>query len=149
MSFDAVEKAIVTRLQDKLGALVKFVYTAGELAQLEEESQKTPAVMVAYNGYVPVVPNGGSQGKIQLIEKAWIVVAHVRNASGARTSEGARSEVSPILDGILGALLGYRPPVEGELPLVLAGAPGAAFTDAGFAYYPLAFTNRRTYRGTD
>lgn len=149
MSFVAVEDAIVDRLKEKLGSLVKYVYTAAELAQVEEESQKTPAVMVAFDGYAPVVPNGGSQGKIQLVEKAWLVVPHVRNARGARTQEGARDEASQIIDCVMKALIGWRPPIEGEMPLALSAAPGAAFTDAGFAYYPIAFTNRRTYRGID
>lgn len=147
MSFVAVEDAIAERLTEKLGALVKFVYTASELAQLEEESQKTPGVMVAFNGYAPVNQNPGSQGKIQLTEKSWLVVAHARDARGARTQQGARDVLSPIIDGIFAALLGWRPPIADEMPLALASAPGAAFTDAGFAYYPIAFTNRRTYRG--
>lgn len=149
MSFDAVEEAMVNRVREKLGTLVKYVYSASELAQIEEESQKTPAVMVAFNGYAPIAPNGGSLGKIQLTEKFWIVAIHVRNAKGSRTQEGARSEASPIIEGVLAALLGWRPPIDGEMPLALSAAPGAAFTDAGFAYYPIAFTNRRTYRGTD
>lgn len=149
MSFTAVESAIVERLKDKLGDLVLKVYSAAELAQVEEESQKTPAVMVAFDGYAPVTPNGGSQGKIQLVEKAWLVVPHVRSARDTRTHQGARDEASPIIDAVLQALIGWRPPIDGEMPLALAGAPGAAFTDAGFAYYPLAFTNRRTYRGID
>jgi len=149
MSFKAVEDAIIVRLQEKLGEAVRYVYSAGELAQLEEESQKTPACMVAFNGYAPISPVAGSLGKIQLVEKNWLVVVHVRNARGSRNQDGAREEASPIIDGVMTSLLGWRPPIENEMPLALASAPGTAFTDAGFAYYPIAFTNRRTYRGTD
>lgn len=149
MSFDAVEEAIAARLTEKLGPLVEYVYTAAELADVEEESQKTPAVLVAYNGIAPVTPVAGAQGKIQLTEKSWLVVPHVRSAAGPRRKEGARKLAAPIIDGVLKALLGWRPPIEDEMPLVFASAPGAAFTDAGFAYYPIAFTNRRTYRGND
>jgi hypothetical protein len=147
--FLEVENAIAARLTEKLGALVKYVYTAAELAEVEEESQKTPAVLVSYNGYQPIVPNGGSQGKIQLMEKSWLVVPHVRSARETRTQQGARDEASPIISVVLEALCGWRPLVDGEMPLLLASAPGAAFTDAGFAYYPIAFTNRRTIRGKD
>lgn len=147
--FVEVENAIAERLTQKLGALVKYVYTAAELAQVEEESQKTPAVLVAFNGYQPINPAGGSLGKIQLMEKAWLVVPHVRSAIETRVQKGARDESSPIIKGVLEALCGWRPTVDGEMPLQLAAAPGAAFTDAGFAYYPIAFTNRRTIRGTD
>lgn len=149
MSFVAVENAIAARLTEKLVDLVKYVYTAAELAQIEEESQKTPAVMVSFNGYQPIVPSGGSLGKIQLIEKSWLVVPHVRSAIETRVQRGVRDEASPIIDGVFAALCGWRPTVDGEMPLQLAAAPGAAFTDAGFAYYPIAFTNRRTIRGTD
>lgn len=147
--FVAVENAIAQRLTEKLGALVKYVYTSAELAEIEEESQKTPAVLVAFNGYQPIAANGGSQGKIQMIEKSWLVVPHVRSAIDTRSHKGAKDEASPIITGVFEALCGWRPPIEGEMPLTLSGAPGAAFTDAGFAYYPIAFTNRRTIRGTD
>lgn len=149
MSFDAVESAIVTRLTDQLGALVRKVYTAAELSQIEEESQVSPSCAVIYNGYVPVSHANGSLGKVQSLDKTWLVAVSVRNASGTRTQKGARADASPIIDGVLSALLGWRPPITGEMPLTLAEAPGAAFTDAGFAYYPIAFTNRRTFRGTD
>lgn len=144
-----MEEAIAERLTEKLGSLVKYVYTAAELAQVEEESQKTPACLVSFNGYAPVTPQGGAQGKIQLVEKSWLVVVHARSARGTRTQQGAKDECSAIIEGVMAALLGWRPPIEGEMPLALSAAPGAAFTDAGFAYYPIVFTNRRTYRGTD
>lgn len=149
MSFDAVEQAIVARLQGSLGDLVRRVYTAAELSQVEEESQASPSVAVVYNGYSPVISTNGSQGRVQQLEKTWLVVVSVRHGHGTRTQAGARQAAAPIVDTVLGALLGWRPAIEGEMPFALTTAPGAAFTDAGFAYYPLAFTNRRTYRGLD
>lgn len=149
MSFDAVEAAIVDRLTDRLGSLVRKVYTAAEVAQIEEDSQLVPSVAVVYNGYAPVPSTNGSQGKVQSIDKSWLVVVSVRNANATRTHAGARAAASPIIDGVLSALLGWRPPIEGEMPLQIDDAPGAAFTDPGFAYYPLAFNNRRTFRGID
>jgi hypothetical protein len=149
MSFDAVELAIVDRITERLGALVRKVYTAAELSQVEEESQLTPSCSVVYNGYGPISSTNGSLGKVQSIDKAWLVVVSVRHATATRTQAGARASAAPIVDGVLQAMLGWRPPIEGEMPFQLAEAPGAAFTDAGFAYYPIAFTNRRTYRGID
>lgn len=149
MSFKAMEDAIVARLTEKLGSLVKKVYTAGELTQVEETKQFTPNAHVIYNGYAPSPSNNGSQGKIQGVDKAWIVVVSVRNAQGTQSSAGARDEASPIIDKCLAALLGWRAPIAGEMPLALSPAPGASFSDAGFAYYPIAFTNGRTYRGED
>lgn len=151
MSFIAVEEAIVARLEETLGTLVRKVYTAGGLADVEEEKQQSPGVMVSYEGIVPV-PSQNSDlgnGKIQLTEKQWLTVVHVRNARGHRTHEGAKEEASPIIDGVMTSLMGWRPPVEGEGTLRLAASPGAGYTDAGFAYFPIVFTNRRTYRGID
>lgn len=154
MSWAELEEAMVARLQDRLGAMVKRVFTTAEYADVEEESQLTPSVAVIYQGYAPVTTpgatNAGYAGRVQAIEKTYYVVVAVRNALNSRTKQGAREASAPIVQAVMSALLGWRPtnlPDEG--PLQLAPAPGAAFTDAGFAYYPIAFTNRRTYRGTD
>jgi hypothetical protein len=164
MSWDALEEAIAARLEARLGPLVKKVYTASELADVEEDSQITPSVAVIFNGIAPVSAAGGQAatqlGKVQLVEKSWLITVAVRNALNTRTRKGAREASAPIVSAVLSALLGWRPTsnspdptIQDELkqegPLQLAPTPGAAFTDAGFAYYPIAFTNRRTYRGTD
>lgn len=142
---------MVERLQDRLGATVKQVYATAELADLEESSQVTPSVAVIYQGYAPVQTPGQVYGaKVQQVEKTYIVSVAVRSALNTRTRQGAREESAPIVEAVMSALIGWRPsalPAEG--PLQLAPAPGAAFTDAGYAYYPIAFTTRRTYRGTD
>lgn len=150
--FDDQEAAIVARLEEKLGASVKKVYTTAEQSTLEsEESQVTPSVAVIYNGYAPVTVPGGPgstvAGRVQLVEKSWIVAVIVRSAKGTRQHTGAREVASPIVESVISALLGWRSSVEHEGPVQLAAAPQAAFTDAGYAYYPIAFINRRTYRG--
>lgn len=149
MSFDAVEQAIVTRLTEKLGSLVKKVYTAAEIAQIEEAAQLCPFVAVIYDGYVPVIGTNGSMGKVQSIDKAWVIVVGARNAAATHLRGGAKLEAAPIIDGVFSALLGWRPPIEGEMPLQLTDAPGASFYDAGFAGYPIRFINRRVHRGID
>lgn len=151
MSWTELEEAMVARLKDVLGDAVRAVYTTAEYADLEENSQVTPAVAVIYQGYAPVSTPGAMYGaKVQQIEKTFYVVTSVRNALNTRTSDGARQASAPLVNQILRGLTGWRPkdlPDEG--PLQLAPAPGAAFTDAGYAYYPIAFTNRRTIRGID
>lgn len=151
MSWQDVEDAIVARLQDKLGASVKRVYTTAEYADVDEESQITPSVGVIYQGYAPVSTPGGVYGaKVQQIEQTFYIVVAVRNATNTRQRVGARQAASPIVTDARRALIGWRPPgIPEEGPMQLAPAPGAAFTDAGFAYYPIAFTNRRTERGLD
>lgn len=147
MTWEAVEAAIVERLEEKLGGTVKAVVTAAEFAGIEEGSQVTPAAAVIYGGYAPTQSVG--IGKVQEIEQTWLVVISCRSAYHTRTRRGAREDSAPIVRATMEALLGWRPNVEGEGPLRLAAAPEAQFSDAGFAYYPIGFTNRRTYRGTD
>lgn len=152
MTWEATEAAIVARLKSKLGAAVKSVYTAAEFADVEEASQFTPAVGVVYGGYSPTQQQ--AMGKVQEIEQTWLCIVAVRSAFKTRTRAGAREDSSPIVRGVLEALIGWRPadadgPIDGETPLRLTDAPEARFSDAGVAYYPIAFTNRRTYRGTD
>lgn len=154
MTWEATEAAVVARLQAKLGAAVKQVFTASEFADVEESSQRTPFVAVIYGGYTPTQTPGGVASKIQEIEQTWLCVVCVRSARGTRLRSGAREDSAPIVRGVIEALIGWRPatdegPIDGETPLRLAPAPEAQFSDAGFAYYPIAFTNRRTYRGTD
>lgn len=150
MSWGELEEAMVDRLTEKLGPMIKRVFTTSEYADVEESSQDTPNVAVIYQGYAPVSTPGGMYGaKVQQIEKTFYVVVAVRSALNTRTRKGAREASAPIVQAIMDALIGWRSkalPDEG--PLQLAPAPGAAFTDAGFAYYPIAFTNRRTHRGS-
>lgn len=151
MSWTPLEDALVARLQDRLGAMAKRYLTTAEYADVEEESQATPVVAVVYQGYAPVsTPGQVYAAKVQQIEQSFYVVVAVRNARNTRNREGAREASAPIVKAVMNALIGWRPPgLPEEGPLQLAPAPGAAFTDAGFAYYPIAFTNRRTERGTD
>lgn len=149
MSWEAVETAIIARLQDKLGSLVNSVYSAAEFADVDEGSQFTPSAAVIYSGYNPTQTPGSAAVKVQEVEASWLVVVAVRSAFHSRTKRGAREDSAPITRAVLEALIGWRPPIDGETPLKLAGAPEAQFSDKGTAFYPIAFTNRRTYRGTD
>lgn len=149
MTWEATEAAIVHRLQEKVGPLVKSVFTAAEFADVDESSQFTPAIAVIYGGYAPTQTPGATIGKIQEIEQTWLCVVSVRNAKNSRLRAGAREDSAPIAQAVIEALIGWRPDVAGEMPLKLAPSPGAQFNDAGTVFYPIAFTNRRTYRGID
>lgn len=143
MSIVAIQTAIAARLQDRVN--VKRIYTAAEIAQTEEQSQLTPNLALMYNGY-----RTGEQlglGQIQELTFEFLVIVTVRNAYNTATHDGARDEASPLIDAVMAALLGYRP-VQGMGTLRLADAPAAAFSEAGFGYYPVAFEISRTYRGT-
>lgn len=152
MSVQAIEAALIERLQAKLQAtgLVTYVYSAGEYATVGEESQLTPAAAVIYNGYEPGDEVG--QGIQQAVDLQFLVVLITRSAVDFAQGGGARDDVSPVFDALLPAVLGWRPTLPGGVfpsPFRLAAAPGAQVSAQGFAYWPVAFTIRRTYRGTN
>lgn len=151
MSVQAIAEALEARLIDKLkdAGLVSYVYSAGEFAQVEEDSQLTPAAAVIYNGYE--VGDEVGNGVQQAVTLQFLVVLVTRSATGFARGSGAAEDVSPIFDALLAAVIGWRPPLEDGVfpsPFKLAAAPGAAVSSQGFAYWPVAFNIRRTYRGT-
>ena len=150
MSVQAIEDALLERLTERLqgAGLVSYVYSAGEYATVEEGSQLTPAAAVIYNGYE--VGDEVGQGVQQAVDLQFLVVLVTRSAADFSSGGGAREDVSPIFDALLPAVLGWRPQLPGGAfpsPFRLAAAPGAQVSSQGFAYWPTAFTIRRTYRG--
>lgn len=151
MSVQAIEAALVARLEATLKATghVLHVYSAGEYATVAEGSQRTPAAAVLYNGYE--VGDEVGQGIQQAVDLQFLVVLVTRSAVDFAQGGGAADDVSPIFDALLAAVLGWRPPIAGPAfpsPFRLAAAPGATVSQQGFAYWPVAFTIRRTYRGS-
>ena len=148
MSITAIESAMVERLRLllKTPAIVREVYTQSEYTTVAEQSMVTPSVAVIYTGYTPAARQANNP-QIQEISWGWMVVVNVRNARDTGTGAGVRNEASPIIDATIKAMLGFRP-LQGFSPLSLEPAPGAALTDAGFGYYPFAFSTKATYRGT-
>lgn len=144
MSITALEAAIVARLEALLGDAVRKVYKQADYAAIPETSMVTPSVAVIYNGYTP----GGAirPGAIQSVEFGWLAVVNVRNARDSATGQGARDDASPLIDAVFEALLGWKPLPKFQA-LKLEPAPGAAVSDAGYGYFPLAFSTTGTYRG--
>lgn len=151
MSVQAIEAALVARLVAKLkdADLVQTVYTTGEYALVREDSQLHPAAAVVYNGYE--VGDEVGQGIQQAVDLKFLVILVTRSAVDFAHGGGAADDVSPIFDALLPAVIGWRPTLpDGAFtsPFRLEAAPGAPVSDQGFAYWPVAFTIRRTYRGT-
>lgn len=143
-----IEAAIVARLdllvRDGAG-LVEQVYTHGDYADIPEGNMVTPSLAVIYAGYEPTA-NPGNAAHIQLIAFNFTVVINVASALQSDRGDGVRAEASPIFDATLEALLGFRPLPKFK-PLQLKPAPGAAISETGFGYYPLAFSTSAQYMG--
>ena len=146
MSVKAVEDALVQRLRDRVEAagLVQMVYSHDDYATVAEVNMVCPSLAVVYQGYG--VGGQIKPGHIQTIEFNWILVINVASAFRTDTGEGKRDAVSPIFDATLEAVLGFRP-IPKFQPVELQPAPGAALSDAGFGYYPIAISTAATYRG--
>lgn len=148
MSITTVEAAIVARLEATLKAadLVRHVYAQTDYEKVTEQAMVTPSLAVIYSGY-GLGDKIGTAGMIREVAFNWLVVVNVRNARAPATGQGVRDEAGPIFDAVLEALLGFKPSPKHK-PLQLEPAPGAALNDAGFGYFPIAFSTLATYRGT-
>lgn len=149
MSITAIEDALVSRLTARIKTelgLVEEVYGDQDYANVPESAMVCPSLAVIYTGITPVASIDKAP-HIQRISFGWLISINVASAEQSNTGAGIRAEVSPIVDAVLEALLGFRVLPKFE-PLKLEPAPGAAVSDAGFGYYPLAFSTAATYRGT-
>lgn len=157
MSVQVISVAIRQRLTQRLVTdreaaglprLALEVYSHRDYALLPEDGLICPSVAVVYGGYSPIQTPGQTikTAAIQQIGFQFLTVINVSSAADTHTGEGVQEEVSPLFDACLEALLGFVP-AKGFSGLKLDPAPGAAVTEAGFGYYPLAFTTAATYRG--
>lgn len=139
-----IEAAIVDRLTErvKTPGIVKFVYDTREYGAVEEESQLVPSVAVIYNGYRAGDQIG--QGAVQAVELEFLVVVVARSSKQTLRATGAKAQASEIFDATVKALSGWKPS-PGTRRLTLADAPGAAYSDAGFVYLPIAFKTQIAY----
>ena len=149
MSITAIEAALVDRLTLVLKTqreLVEVVYGHQDYADVPEANMVTPSLAVVYNGYTPGGSPGDKPTPVQSIALGFLIVVNVSSALQSDRGDGVRVEASPIIDAVLEALLGWRP-IPKFQPLKLEPAPGAAVSEHGFGYYPLAFSTTATYRG--
>jgi len=140
VSFLDAEDALIERYQQRVSARI---YSSDELAQIEEKAQVAPSVHVIYDGWAPT--NEVGQGSVQEIEHRWLAVVCVRSSSQRNQSAGKRQKASEIIDEVIRASIGWRPG-QGYKPLRFADSPKPAYSDAGFAYFPLAFATRTQHR---
>lgn len=144
--FLAPEAALITRLEEKLTAASNAarVFTAAQMATIEERAQITPALYIVFEGYTPTQDVNG--GRVQQIEQSWTITVAVRNASGQGTGSGVRAAAVPLIELVLAALCGWKPDPAFS-GMALADGPGPLFSE-GYGYFPLRFTTRTHVRGT-
>lgn len=138
----ALEDLLVSRVRDELAAdsLVpeRNVFTAADLADVEERQQQTPAVHVIYAGD-ELVGGGDAEGGAQVLAQRWYTVVAVRNVRDTRGGAGVRTVAGPILARLIRALSDWTPG-PGYTALIRRQGPEAAYS-AGFAYYPLLWSS--------
>lgn len=138
-NFHAAEGGIVERLKAVLqsgpGAWARAVETRDVLATVAEEMQTTPAVYVVYDGFAVLEANEQQA----LLAHRWLAIVAIGNATQGREAAPRNQEAGPRVADVLAALHGYRPPGS-TTALVPATPPRPYYSDAKFAYYPVAFT---------
>ena len=119
--------------------LVKAVLSLGELAQVKELAQTTPAVHVLYAGESPENQGSISDESSYAFAQRWMLVVCVRNAAtNAISATPKNAEAGPLISKVLGLILGGIPG-KVHTPLKRAAAPPPIY-EGSFAYYPLVFT---------
>lgn len=144
--FQDVEDLIVDRLELKLAGLTPCpkIYTATDLENAKNWSQVAASVFVAYNGITGVDSMKGAPN-IATLSQEFYVWTVTRSASRHGTQKGTREAADPILDGVIRALMGWKPGP--AIPaLELRDSPSPAYAE-GFGYFPLVFSLRRQIRG--
>lgn len=146
MSFIAVEAAIAERLTAKLADLDPrpSVHRAYDLATAKARSHRDVSVYVAYNGIVEVGDPGRNVASIAWTDHEFLIWIVARSARDAASGAATREKADPVVDRVLESLLGWV--VDGH-PLRIATAPGPAYDEEGFGYFPLVFVQRRQVRG--
>lgn len=130
----AAEPLLTARLEQLAG--IKGVHGLPELVAAEMANRPSPCLYVIYDGYQ--VLESATRGKAAKVKTRWLVVLSVKHASNSADGAPARSAAQPLLDAVLGQLLGWQP-AAGFEPMELAPAPRQDFA-AGQLLFPLAFT---------
>lgn len=145
-TFIDVEEAICARLEAKLATLdpKPKIYSAIDLENTKDKSQVAAACFVAYNGITGIDALKGAP-HIATLAQEFIIWTVTRSASRHGSQQGTRENADPILEGIIKALMGWRP-ATGLPPLEMVETPGPAYGE-GFGYFPLVFHMKRQVRG--
>lgn len=108
------------------------VYSANDLAEVEELSQVTPACHVIYFGdAVPEIAQGGT---FSHVTQTWLLIIAIRQGRGQTQNKEAGQLIKQLLVALHSNSL-----VEGKHVLTRINSPAKPRYTKGHAYYPLAF----------
>ncbi|MCG9722112.1 hypothetical protein [Shewanella sp. Isolate7] len=112
--------------------VLKKVYQANELADIDERSQVTPAAHLLYLG--DTIPDTAQGGTTMQIKQTWLVVLACRLS--IHESEGE------LVAKALRAIVGKTVTIDGQVlgPFLRVNSPIKNRFSKSHGYYPLAFT---------
>ncbi|MBK1710579.1 phage tail terminator protein [Marichromatium gracile] len=135
MGFLAVGPEILDRLEQVLGDTAR-VRDRASPQDVRDLPGGGAGVVVVYDG--GRVCESRPDGRAVRLEQRWRVVVGARNVARPRSGAPARAEAGALVDRVLAALLGWRPPSAAR-PLTLVELPEPAH-QAGLQRIPLTFT---------
>lgn len=138
--FATAEASIVDQLkaqcQSGPSAWARLVGTRANLAEVAEEMQLTPAIYLVYDGFVVL---SADPQRANLAHR-WLAIVAIANAVQGRDSAPRDAEGGPYQAAVFRALHGFMPAGSTEA-LTPATPPRPYYSEARFAYYPVAFTS--------
>ena len=138
-NFMLAEAGIVNKLTADLQTgpdrWARLIGTRTELAAVTEDMQMAPAVYVVYDGFAVLEAD---EYQAKLLHR-WFVVIAVSDATKQREAAPRNQVAGPYMRDVLASLHGYWPP-ECKGALIPVTPPKPYYSDAKFAYFPLAFT---------
>lgn len=136
----SIESAIRERLAALPGSRGVFGIPDGEA---DLSGRPLPSVFVMFHGYT--VLETIACGKEARVASRWLVLVVAKSAANIRDGQPARSLAAPVVDAVLGALMGWRPAPE-YTPLELVDAPASQYRE-GLMTLPLAFVTEHVVAG--
>jgi hypothetical protein len=138
--FAAAEASIVGQLkaqcQSGEDAWARQVGTRATLAEVAEEMQVTPAIYLVYDGYVVL----DADEQRAMLAHRWLVIVAIANAAQGRESAPRDTDGGPYQAAVFKALHGFMA-AGSTKALTPATPPRPYYSEAKFAYYPVAFTS--------
>lgn len=130
----ALESSIVDRLAAVPGLL--GVYGAAEFSDLAKSGKPSPCAYVLYGGYS--VLQSSDDGETARVEDRWLVVLSLKHAGRAPGAEPVREAAAPMIQAVLGAMMGWQPDARSYKAFKLDSAPRPEPAPARLLF-PLAF----------